>query len=295
MEKILIIDWDNYFSRIYFVNKIIKDKTQKDESFENINLIWTINKTLKIINYFNSLINSNKYNDIIFVFDTKTWKDWNKKLLGDIIEKYNIQSEWYKWTRTKRPVFDMYKKIFQNLLFFQWFKINTSDKYEADDVIATLSTQKEKEWYIVNILSKDNDLLQVLSEKIFIVDSIGNEWIDNPITLWKIKLKYLWKWIKINDTNDLILLKCIIWDKSDNIIWIKWVQEKTLAKEMKINWCDIINTKIYLNNKEIIEEYFNVIQLNKYIDADDIKILQIDKDLGKYNSYLNKIKLDFKQ
>ena len=285
MWKVLLVDWDNYLSRIFFINKVVIQK----EPGEKIDLLSTLDKSLKIFTYFNNLLKYKTYSEIIFIFDTPTWKDANIKILADIIEKFWLGWEWYKWKRTKRPEFNKFKKIFQNLLYFQWFKIMSSTKFEADDVIGTLAKRHEALDDTVHILSKDNDLFQLLSDNIHIVDGISKDHIENPFTRGKMKLKFLsQKWVRIDTSEDIVYLKAIVWDKSDNIPWVKGIAEKTLAKSM---WdtLKIIETDIYMKHKELIDAFVPLIELNTNIHDDDIKVLHIPQDLWKYNGYLLQI------
>ena len=285
-RTVLLIDWDNYLSRLFYTNNI-SEGTWKEKK---ILVKETIEKNLKIFNFLQNLLDYWIYDEIIFIFDTKTGKANNIKILDLIIKKYNIDSKWYKWQREKRNDFDKFKQVFQNLLFFKWFKIVTSDKYEADDVIATYSLQYNKAAYNVHILSKDNDMYQILSDTIVIVDGIGKKDRETPLTESKMKLKFkLKKKLRINNSEDIILIKAIIWDKSDNIIGVKWIAEWKLAKAMWEN-LTIRETDIYLNNKEYIDELSKVIQLNTNIDESDLKINHWPINLTSYNNYLEKIK-----
>jgi hypothetical protein len=236
----------------------------------------------------NRLWKNDLFQDIIFVFDTKTWKDNNKLLIEEFNKKYNIINKWYKWHRNDRPWFDLFKKHFQNLCFFYGFTIMTSDKYEADDVIATKTEELSNLWKSIYILSKDNDLLQLLNDDIYILYWISD--ISDRIDFDSIQNKYIQKWIYLNNPNDIIYLKTIVWDSSDNIPWIKWVAEKTLAKYF-IWKRDIKQTDIYINNKSFIEDLYPVIELNKYISNEYLNIYKRQYSIEKFYQYYDSIEL----
>jgi len=292
MEKVLIIDWDNYLSRLFFTNKVIiwKDKEENDI----IDTYETIQKTLKTLSYFNNLINFKTYTKIIFAFDTKTWKESNSRILSEINKKYNIDSAWYKWKRDKRPEFDEYKKILQNLIYFQWFEIYTSHTHEADDVIATIveKHKNDNNVHYIDILSRDNDMLQLLDTNVFIVYWLSQKDLKEKVSVWTLKLKYLTKFnLKINNPSDIIIIKAIAGDKSDNIVWVKWIAEKTLANDLE-GKNDIKESSIYIKHKEYIDEVAKVIELNKNINDDELKHLKIDYNVELFNWYLNKLSLE---
>lgn len=284
-NRLLLIDGDNYLSRIFFVNKIVIQETEKGE--EDIIDVWeTIDKTLKILTYLQNLLNYGTYDDIIVMFDTPTWKDANKEILLEIIDKFGIWGEWYKGQRKKRPAFDKYKQIFSNLLYLKWFKIAMSAKYEADDVIWTFAKRHENDYNEVHILSQDNDLYQVLNETISVVEWIWKDHVENPFTRGKMKLKMLSKtWIRIDNEEDIVYVKAILWDKSDNIPWVHNVWKGKLKKAMG-DELSIIETELYKEHKELIDAFVPLIKLNTNIRDDEMKILHWQKDDRKYSNYL---------
>lgn len=284
-NKILLVDTDNYLSRIYNLHKRIEcnENTSEQDELEII-----FNVSLKVLTYFDNLLKYNHFKDIIFIYDTKTWKDNNKKDFLNFIEKYNINSEWYKGQRSKRANFNKFKQYYQNILFFKWYTLMWSDKFEADDVMATKAVEYEKQGYIVQILSNDNDMKQILTENIQIVKWIWRKDLNNSYSkldfMFDFNLKYQVDVIPM----DIIYIKCVLWDKSDNIKGIKWIGPKTLYWEMKNFW-NILKTNIYKNNKDFIDDLSKIIKLNTNINNEDININKDWKNDWKYRSYLKNI------
>ena len=289
MENILIVDFDNYFSRLYHIQKALNKKLLKENNdLQNLSIIF--NSSLKIIDSFTNLIKYNQYKEIIFVYDTKTSKQWNKILYEQVLTKYNIKSEWYKWTREKNESFYIYKKNFQNLLYFLWFKLIGSSEYEADDIIWTLAINLSKNTNRnIDILSNDKDLLQILSENINIIKWITKKDREEKYTKEQFQLEYKLKYGIILEPNDIIYIKCILGDSSDNIKWIKWIWPKTLKKEL-LKYNKIEDTNIYQNNKDFIKDLSEIIRLNIDIENNKLNILETKKDLKKYNKILKNMK-----
>lgn len=97
--------------------------------------------------------------------------------------------------------------------------------YEADDIIGTLATQAEKEGIDeILIITGDRDLTQLASEKITVnitKKGITDVEVNTPETLLE----------KFNLTpNQIIDLKGLMGDSSDNIPGVKGVGEKTALK-----------------------------------------------------------------
>lgn len=287
MNSLLIIDWDNYLSRLFYTNQVVIEKTDKDKE-DIINVEETIYETLKIIDFLNNLIKYWHFSKIIFTFDTKTWKDNNIKIMNQILEKHGLLHEWYKWTRNSRPAFDLFKKHFQNILYFKWFEIQMSDKYEADDVMWTIAKKEENNYDEICILSKDQDLYQIVNDKIKILNGIWKKDLDKKINISELKLMFhIKKWIKLNNSDDIIIYKSIVWDKSDNIPWVKWIRDKKLSNSLK--WKQSIKeSDIYLENKDLIEDFVPLIRLNTNIDDKDIKKLIYKWSDSKYYWYISK-------
>lgn len=99
--------------------------------------------------------------------------------------------------------------------------------YEADDVIGTLAHEAEKEGYDVTILTGDKDALQLVDKKIQVLHT--RKGITDTLLYddKEVEKKYGLK------TSQLIDLKALMGDKSDNIPGIPKVGEKTATQLLK--------------------------------------------------------------
>jgi len=99
--------------------------------------------------------------------------------------------------------------------------------YEADDVIGTLAREAEKEGYDVTILTGDKDALQLVDKKIKVLHT--RKGITDTVLYGEkeIEAKYGIK------TEQLIDLKALMGDKSDNIPGVPKVGEKTATQLLK--------------------------------------------------------------
>ena len=98
------------------------------------------------------------------------------------------------------------------------------ENYEADDIIGTLSKQaKEKEWE-VQVISGDKDMLQLVSENVKV--KVTRKGISDVATYTPSLLKD-----EMEITPEQVIdLKALMGDKSDNIPGVPGVGEKTAIK-----------------------------------------------------------------
>ncbi|MBM7554993.1 DNA polymerase I [Thalassobacillus pellis] len=101
------------------------------------------------------------------------------------------------------------------------------EQYEADDIIGTLSKSAEEQGLEVNIISGDKDLLQLVSDHTNVTltrKGITNvERYDPEFLLEKMNIR----------PDQVIDLKALMGDKSDNIPGVPGVGEKTAVKLLK--------------------------------------------------------------
>ncbi|TLS39147.1 DNA polymerase I [Pseudalkalibacillus caeni] len=101
------------------------------------------------------------------------------------------------------------------------------ENYEADDIIGTVSKQAAKEGYEVNVFSGDKDLLQLVSDKITI--SLTRKGITDIDTY---NPEFLHEKYGIS-AEQIIDMKALMGDNSDNIPGVPGVGEKTALKLLK--------------------------------------------------------------
>ncbi len=98
--------------------------------------------------------------------------------------------------------------------------IFTAEGYEADDVLATLARQAAGQGVDALIVTGDRDILQVVDEQIHVLTS-GRQFSDTIIyDLAAIEEKYGLR------ADQLVDLKALVGDKSDNIPGVKGIGEK---------------------------------------------------------------------
>ncbi len=180
------------------------------------------------------------------------------------------------------------------------------DQYEADDIIGTLSKVTDTADWEVTVISGDKDLLQLVSDNVTVhVTRKGISEVD------KYTPQYLHE--KMGITPDQIIdLKALMGDNSDNIPGVPGVGEKTALKLLKeyptleevyenidslggkklkenlTNYKDeafMSKELVTINRESPIEVKIDEITYNGY---EENKVTKVFKELG-FNSLLNKI------
>ena len=284
MKKIIMIDGNNLMFRSYYA-------TAYNGNFMNNSKGFPTNALFGFTNMIHKIINEETPEYMIVAFDKgKTFRH----------EEY----EGYKDGRVETP--DELKKQFpkaKELLTAMGIKYYEIDGYEADDIIGTFAKfcDDDKD-FIGTIISSDKDLLQLISSDVDIKLLKQKDYIRyNEKTFEK---DYGIKPINVID------LKALMGDPSDNIPGVKGVGEKTALKllhEYKTldgiyENIESIKGKIkekLINDKEnayksyhlatIIKEVPMQISIEdtKYQKEDKEKLKQIYEDLEFY-SFLKK-------
>ena len=284
MKKIIMIDGNNLMFRSYYA-------TAYNGNFMNNSKGFPTNALFGFTNMIHKIINEETPEYIIVAFDKgKTFRH----------EEY----EGYKDGRVETP--DELKKQFpkaKELLTAMGIKYYEIDGYEADDIIGTFAKfcDDDKD-FIGTIVSSDKDLLQLISSDVDIKLLKQKDYIRyNEKTFEK---DYGIKPINVID------LKALMGDPSDNIPGVKGVGEKTALKLLhEYKTLDGIYENIenikgkikekLINDKEnayksyhlatIIKEVPMEISIEdtKYQKEDKEKLKQIYEDLEFY-SFLKK-------
>lgn len=284
MKKIIMIDGNNLMFRSYYA-------TAYNGNFMNNSKGFPTNALFGFTNMIHKIINEETPEYMIVAFDKgKTFRH----------EEY----EGYKDGRVETP--DELKKQFpkaKELLTAMGIKYYEIDGYEADDIIGTFAKfcDDDKD-FIGTIISSDKDLLQLISNDVDIKLLKQKDYIRyNEKTFEK---DYGIKPINVID------LKALMGDPSDNIPGVKGVGEKTALKLLhEYKTLDGIYENIenikgkikekLINDKEnayksyhlatIIKEVPMQISIEdtKYQKEDKEKLKQIYEDLEFY-SFLKK-------
>lgn len=203
MEKIILVDGNNLLFRSYYATAYNGNFMKNSKGFPT-------NALFGFSNMINKIILEEKPTYILVAFDKgKTFRH----------EKYNE----YKAGRIEMPdelrlQFPIAKKLLE-LMGIKYYEI---ENYEADDIIGTFSKFCDNTKYTGTIISSDKDLLQLITDSVDIKLLKSKDYIRyNPESFYE---EYKIKPINIID------LKSLMGDSSDNIKGVKGIGEKTALK-----------------------------------------------------------------
>ncbi|MCZ7408428.1 DNA polymerase I [Parvimonas micra] len=276
MKKILLIDGSSLIFRAFYA---IRNLTTKDGVFVNgvygfLNMYY---KALELINPTH-----------VFVAFDKGSKTFRHNEFAD-----------YKGTRDNAPNEITYQfGILKDLLSSMNVNYLELDEYEADDIIGTIAKLAQKEGFEVDIFTGDRDYLQLVDDNILVY--LTKKGIS------EIKLMNTESILEEYDLSpkQLIDVKALQGDSSDNIPGVKGVGEKTALKliqeygnlENLYENIDNLKGKLKENlvnekDKAYLSRYLGEIFLRVPIER-NIEDFEI-KDVN-YNEYLKKLeKLEF--
>ncbi len=201
MKKIYLIDASSFIYRMFYWLPELVTK-----SWEYVNSVYGM------VRLFLEQLPRENPDFVVFIKDSK-WKTFRHEI-----------DENYKATRSKMP--DNLRSqipIIENIISKMWIPIIQVDWYEADDIIASLVkhlTKKESNHLLekykienveIDILSWDKDLHSLVSENVKIYDTMKRKRYWPKETLEKF-------WVEPKMITDYL---AIVWDKSDNIVWIE--------------------------------------------------------------------------
>lgn len=204
MEKIILVDGNNLLFRSYYATAYSGNLMQNSKGFPT-------NAIYGFVNMINKIINEEEPKYMIVAFDKgKTFR--------------HEQYDFYKQGRSETPEeLKIQFPIAKDILNAMGIKYYECDNYEADDIIGTFARYcDEEEDFIGTIVSSDKDLLQLISP-------------DIDMKLLKQK-----DYIRYNEQTffedygippkQVVDLKALMGDPSDNIPGVKGVGEKTALK-----------------------------------------------------------------
>lgn len=213
-KKLLLIDGSNLIFRAYYASENLNIETLDGRPANAIKLL---------ISMINKIIIEESPTNIFIALDTKspTFRH----------ENY----EEYKAGRQKTPdklnkQFPMARDLYNSMGIINY----GIDGYEADDLIATYAKSGVSDGYTVKIISGDKDLLQLVDENITVMTPKIGFTKEVNYTPDIFKEKY-----DINP-NQFIEYKALVGDKSDNIIGVDKVGDKT-ARKLLLEYGDITN------------------------------------------------------
>ena len=204
MNKIILVDGNNLLFRSYYATAYSGNLMVNSKGFPT-------NALYGFTNMINKIIKEENPTHIMVAFDKgKTFRH----------DKYDF----YKQGRSETP--DELKKQFsvaKEMLTLMGIKYYEIDNYEADDIIGTLSKQCENDpEFEALIISSDKDLLQLISDETHIKLLKQKDYIYYDKNSFKNDYGI--------DPINIIDLKALMGDASDNIPGVKGIGEKTALK-----------------------------------------------------------------
>ncbi len=204
MKKVILVDGNNLLFRSFYATSYSGVIMRNSKGFPT-------NGLYGFINMINKIIEEEKPSYILVAFDKgKTFRH----------EQYDS----YKAGRREMPEelklqFPVAKEIL-DALGIKHFEI---DNYEADDIIGTLAKKVDNEnEFIATIVSSDKDLLQLISDEVDVKLLKQSGYIRMNREVFK-------EHYGVEPIN-MIDLKALMGDSSDNIPGVKGIGEKTAIK-----------------------------------------------------------------
>lgn len=241
MNKIILVDGNNLLFRSYYATAYNGNFMKNSKGFPT-------NAIFGFVNMMNKIVREEEPQYIIVAFDKgKTFR--------------HEEFDGYKDGRAETPSeLKMQFPVAKQILGAMGIKYYEIDNYEADDIIGTFSEYCNREdEFIGTIISSDKDLLQLITKDVDIKLLKQKDYVRYNETSFKSE----WGIDPIN----IIDLKALMGDPSDNIPGVKGVGEKTALK--------------------LLHEYKTIDNLYNNIDNIKGKLkekLKIDKD-NAYKSY----------
>lgn len=209
MKNVVVIDGNALLFKAYFATAYTGNLMKNADGVATNAIYAFINMITKIEKEYN-------FDYLLVAFDA------SKKNFRH--EQYKA----YKGTRSSAPEelvvqFPLVRE-FLNLYGIANYEI---DGYEADDIIGTIAKQCKVKGYSLEIITSDKDLLQLVAPNITCVlakkgiTEVVKVTVDNFSEIWDIEPK------------QVIDLKGLMGDASDNIPGVKGVGEKTAIKLIK--------------------------------------------------------------
>ena len=208
MKKIIMVDGNNLLFRSYYATAYNGNFMKNSKGFPT-------NALFGFVNMINKIVSEEKPVYMIVAFDKgKTFRH----------EKYDF----YKGGRSETPdELKMQFPLAKEILTAMGIKYYEIDNYEADDIIGTFAKYCDipEDNYEGLIVSSDKDLLQLISPQVEIKLLKSKDYIRYNESSFKEE----WGIDPIN----IIDLKALMGDSSDNIPGVKGIGEKTALKLLK--------------------------------------------------------------
>lgn len=202
MKKVILVDGNNLLFRSYYATAYQGVIMRNSKGFPT-------NALYGFINMMNKIMKEEQPSYILVAFDKgKTFR--------------HDQYDWYKAGRVEMPndlklQFPKAKEVL-DAMGIKHFEI---DNYEADDIIGTVAKiVDEEDEFIATIISSDKDLLQLISDEV----EVKLLKTSGFVRMTREEFKNTYGGI---EPINMIDLKALMGDKSDNIPGVKGIGEKT--------------------------------------------------------------------
>lgn len=276
MKKLILIDGNSLLFKAYFATKYAN-------MMMTSNGIAT-NAVVGFINILNKINNDFDYDYLLVAFDASSNTLRHQKYKD------------YKGTRDKTDD-DLVVQfpLIREYLDYKGIPNYEIEGYEADDIIGTLSKLKDLD---IKIISSDKDLLQLVDDNVSVLLSKKgmSDYLDIKVNtmdlVWDIK------------PMQVIDLKALMGDPSDNIPGVKGIGEKTALKLIDeyqsldgiYENIDKIKGKVQeklVNDKDMAYQSYDLAKIITDIDLpftiEDLKIK--DEDTSKLKDFYHKYEL----
>lgn len=251
MKKVIAIDGNSLLFKAYYA-------TSFTNMMQTSNGVYT-NALYSFINMLNKVVNEMEFDYILVAFDASKTTFRNEEFEG------------YKATRSKAPEeLVMQFPLVREYLDIAGIPNYEVNGYEADDIIGTLSHNASIADYQVEIISSDKDLLQLINKNTDVllavkgISNLNKISVDNLNTIWDVT------------PNQVIDLKGLMGDPSDNIPGVKGIGEKTALK-LLAEYKSIEG--IYKNIDEIKGKVKEKLENDKEMAFQSKKLATIIKDI----------------
>jgi len=190
--------------------------------------------------------------DMLFCGEGKHSLQWRR----NIYPQYKANRKQHQQTEEFEFIIQSIEKIKEGIQLYG-FKYIDVPEYEADDVIYSLSRYLQDQYERIIIYSTDKDLIQICNV------------VENVIVYNLLQQKFYEK------QEDIITMKAIVGDSSDNISGLHRIGIKTYEKmkEDKAKWFDVMHTG---ENKKLFEQILCIVDLSKRGGEDVIQSIYDD-------------------
>ncbi len=201
-QKLLLIDASNSIYRAFFALPALANSAGVPT-----------HATLGFTTMLQKLLRESAPDAVVVVWDAPSRTSRRKELYSD-----------YKATRDATPE-DLRAQIpwIRKIVAAYRFATVEQPGEEADDVIAALARSGERAGYTVEIMSTDRDLLQLVSDRIVVVDTMR----DRRLGPAEVEARYGVPPAQMLD------LRSLVGDSSDNIPGVKGIGEKGAAELLR--------------------------------------------------------------